>query len=213
MTLCLLLYWFSNRNEDPEGKFDMDARDQVQAIAQGSQWHSWLIRTMLALIFLMASLMSISIANEPAKIEGVVIFNRQPRGHDNSYVLPASDLPPVGGVHHHLFQNCGIYSDPVEPEKAVHSMEHGAVWITYLPGLPEADIAFLQEKVRGQEYLILSPYPGQRSPVVLTSWGIQLEVSSVHDERIERFIARYRLGPATPERGASCTGEFGNPLP
>jgi hypothetical protein len=191
----------------------MDARDQVQAIAQGSQWHSWLIRVMLALIFLMVGLICVSIANEPAKIEGVVIFNRQPRGHDNSFMPPATELPPAGGVHHHLFQNCGIYTDPVDPEKAVHSMELGAVWITYQPELPEADIAFLQEKVRGQEYLLLSPYPGQRSPVVLTSWGIQLEISSVHDERLKSFIARYRLGPATPERGASCTGGFGDPQP
>ncbi len=196
-----------------EGKIDMDARDQVQAIAQVSQWHSWLIRMMLALIFLMASLIGISIANEPAKIEGVVIFNRQPRGHDDSFVSPAGDLPPAGGVHDHLFQNCGIYSSPIESEKAVHSMEHGAVWITYQPGLPEADIALLQEKVRGQEYLLLSPYPGLGSPVVLTSWGVQLETSSVRDKRIEGFIARYLLGPATPERGASCTGGFGNPQP
>lgn len=191
----------------------MDTRDQVQAIVQVSQWHSWLIKTVLALIVLITGLIGVSITNEPAKIEGVVIFNSQPRGHDNSLVLPIEEMPPIGGVHHSQFQNCGIYSSPIEPEKVVHSMEHGAVWITYQPELPETDIVFLQEKIRAQEYLILSPYPGQKSAVALTSWGVQLEINSVYDERIERFIARYRLGPATPERGASCTGGFGNPLP
>ncbi len=84
-------------------------------------------------------------------------------------------------------------------------MEHGAVWITYQPDLPEADIVYLQDKVRGQEYLLLSPFPGQQSPVVLTAWGVQMETPSVRDKRIEQFIARYLLGPTTPERGAPCS--------
>jgi hypothetical protein len=41
--------------------------------------------------------------------------------------------PPVGGPHNPIWQNCGFYSKPVRDEYAVHSMEHGAVWITYSP--------------------------------------------------------------------------------
>jgi len=162
---------------------------------------------------LMAIVIGISIATEPAKIVGVVTFTRQQRGHDSSLKITAAELPPVGGVHHDMYQNCGIYAGPIESEKAVHSMEHGAVWITYQDRLPEADIATLREEVANQQYLLLSPYPGQRSPVVLSGWGVQLELDSVQDDRLEKFIARYRLGPATPERGASCTGGFGDPLP
>jgi hypothetical protein len=199
--------------KDGKGTIDMRARIQAQTIASGDTLQTWLIRAMLVLIFLMAGVIGVGIVNEPAKIEGVVIYNLQPRGHDNSFAFPVGNLPPVGGVHHSLIQNCGIYLALIEPEKAVHSMEHGAVWITYQPGLAEADIAFLQETVRGQEYLLLSPFPEQRSPVVLTTWGVQLEISSVHDGRLEEFIARYRLGPTTPERGASCAGGSGDPLP
>ncbi|HET6446521.1 MAG TPA: DUF3105 domain-containing protein [candidate division Zixibacteria bacterium] len=191
----------------------MMSRILSQARRLSSLRYSCFFALILIAILLMAVVIGISIAKEPARIEGVVTFNRQPRGHDSSLIIPAFDLPPVGGVHHDMFQNCGIYSDPIEAEKAVQSMEHGAVWITYQEGLPEADIAALQQKVAKQQFLLLSPFPGQRSQVVLSSWGSQLELDSAHDERLEKFINRYRLGPATPERGASCTGGFGSPLP
>lgn len=141
---------------------------------------------------------------QPARIDGVIIFGRQPRGHDDSLQIPTGSLPPVGGVHHNRPQPCGYYFTPVEPGAAIHSMEHGAVWITYQPEMAEADIAYLRQLVREWEYLLLSPFPDQQSPVVLTAWGVQLETPTVRDERIRQFIIRYRLGPTTPERGAPC---------
>ena len=186
-------------------------RGQVRRL--GSLQQSWLQVLIVIAVVLMVIAISVSIAKEPAKIQGVVTFNRQPRGHDASLKITAANLPPVGGVHHDVYQNCGIYASAIDTENAVHSLEHGAVWITYQDGLPEADIATLRVKVADQQYLMLSPYPGQRSPIVLTSWGVQLELDSVHDERFNQFIDRYRLGPLTPERGASCAGGFGDPMP
>ena len=189
----------------------MISRIQSRARRLGSLRQSWLIMLILIAIVLMALAIGIAIANESSEIEGLVTFNHQPRGHDSSLKIAAGDLPPVGGVHHDMYQNCGIYASPIEPEKAVHSMEHGAIWITYQEGLPAAEIAALREKVANQQYLLMSPYPGLRSPVVLSGWGVQLELDSVRDARLEDFIARYRQGPKTPERGASCTGGFGDP--
>jgi hypothetical protein len=189
----------------------MDVRSLVQGEAQVSRWQTWVVRGILASIFLMVGGIAIDIANQPTNIDGVIVFNRQSRGHDDSLHLTTGSLPPVGGLHHSQPLDCGIYLAPVEPEKAIHSMEHGAVWITYQPELPEADVVYLQGIARGQEYLLLSPFPGQQSPVVLTAWGVQLNTPSVHDVRIEQFIARYLQGPTTPERGAPCSGALGVP--
>ena len=158
----------------------------------------------ISLTLIVASLMVVFAINKTGNIEGVMIYEQQVRGHNDALHIAQSDLPPVGGTHHSQWQPCGIYSEPVDAARAVHTLEHGAVWITYDPGLPAAQIADLQALAAGQDFLLLSPYPGQRSPIVLTSWGVQLEVQASDDGRIPAFISRYRLGPTTPERGAAC---------
>ncbi len=154
----------------------------------------------------------IIITGAGTKIAGVLDFGTQDRGHDEGVVFAAGSLPPVGGTHSPRWQTCGIYDQPLESKNAVHSMEHGAVWITYRPDLPTAEIESLQKLVQGQTYLLLSPYPTQINDVVLTAWGIQLAVDSVADERIPQFVDEYRLGPQTPEFGASCNGGVGQPV-
>ncbi|GJM41846.1 MAG: hypothetical protein DHS20C20_21280 [Ardenticatenaceae bacterium] len=146
-------------------------------------------------------------------IEDVVQFPRPARGHDDTLVFETSEVPPAGGEHFNIWQNCGIYAEPIQTGNAVHSMEHGALWITYQPDLPSEQIDTLAQLVRSQSFLLLSPYPGQRSPVALTAWGFQLEVDSADDGRIEEFIERYRLGPTTPELGGACVQGVGVPLP
>ena len=146
-------------------------------------------------------------------IEGIVQFPRPARGHDDTLVFDDLEVPPAGGEHFNVWQNCGIYAEPVQTGNAVHSMEHGALWITYQPDLPNDQVQELGQLVRNQTFLLLSPFPEQRSPIVLTAWGFQLEVDSAEDGRIEQFIERYRLGPTTPELGGACTQGVGVPLP
>jgi len=114
------------------------------------------------------------------------------------------DAPPVGGNHAPQWLACNgsIYDEPVVDENAVHSLEHGAVWITYKPDLSNEQIEALKSKVKG--YSFISPYPEQESPVMLTAWGVQLSVDSVDDERVDQFLAKFRQGPQTPEPGATC---------
>lgn len=145
-------------------------------------------------------------------IEGVVELGPQDRGHEDDIVIETGPLPPAGGTHSPLWQNCGIYEAPVDPKYAIHSMEHGAVWLTYSPDLPEEDVEALRDIVGNQSYVLMSPYPGLASNVVLTAWGLQLQVDSVSDGRIEQFIDRYRAGPQTPEPGASCSGSVSTPM-
>lgn len=146
------------------------------------------------------------------ELEGVVQFPRPSRGHEVNLDIPFGELPPAGGVHDPVWQTCGVYDAPLNTANVVHSMEHGAVWITYQPDLPADQVAAIQDAVRGQNFIVVSPYPEQRSPVVMTAWGVQLELPGAADERFDSFIERYRVGPNTPERGASCSNGIGEPI-
>ena len=131
--------------------------------------------------------------------------------HDNDFRYEITDLPPTGGIHATSWLNCGIYDAEVPIENAVHSMEHGAVWLTYDPEQVSADdITLLKNAVRGKGDVVLSQYPSQASPIVLTTWDIQLQLDSAADERVDEFINQYR-GTRGPEAGASCSGGIGTP--
>ncbi|GAA3737646.1 hypothetical protein GCM10022225_20620 [Plantactinospora mayteni] len=115
--------------------------------------------------------------------------------------------PPVGGPHFQRWQNCNgdVYTEPLVDGNAVHSLEHGAVWITYRPGLAPPEVGKLIDRVRGLAYMMLSPYPGQSAPISLQAWGYQLTVDDADDEAIDAFISAYRQTAAI-EPGAPCGG-------
>lgn len=135
-----------------------------------------------------------------------------------------SVTPPVGGQHNATWMNCGIYDKPVPNERAVHNLEHGAVWITYRPSLPPSEVSQLRAFAEKQpmvsstegaasRYMDLTPYPGLPSPIVISSWGFQLKVSSPADPRLQQFVDKFRTSPKyTPEYGGACAGGVGTPL-
>lgn len=161
----------------------------------------------------LAVILYLNVRPEPP-IPGVIQFPRPSRGHDNNveFSLAQFPVPPAGGVHWDSWQNCGVYDEPVETGHAVHALEHGAVWISYHPDLSASDVARLRAYVEGQSHMLLSPYPDQPSPVVLTAWGVQMQLDEVDDGRITRFLDRYLQGPFTPEPGAACDQGVGSPL-
>jgi hypothetical protein len=114
--------------------------------------------------------------------------------------------PPVGGTHAPVWQNCmgDIYTAPIPKENAVHSLEHGAVWVTYKPGLAQSDIDALKSKVQGKDYIFMSPYTSLDKNVSLQAWGFQLKLDSASDPRIDQFIKALRLN-ASMEPGAACS--------
>ncbi|MDT0167353.1 DUF3105 domain-containing protein [Actinotalea sp. AC32] len=123
--------------------------------------------------------------------------------------VAGGSLPPLGGDHDPVVQNCGFYSAPVRDENVVHSLEHGAVWLTYQEGLDATQVERLRELTEANLYVLASPYPDLAAPVVATAWGVQVALDSVDDERLEPFIARYQQGEQTPEPGAPCSGGIG----
>jgi hypothetical protein len=149
---------------------------------------------------------------EPEALADLQRFVGLERAHDEEVVYDQTGLPPVGGIHSGIWQNCGIYDEPIDSKNAVHSMEHGAVWVTYQPNLPAEDVELLRDAVSDHSYALLSPFPALKSPVVLTAWGVQLEVDSADDDRVTSFLDRYVLGPQTPEFGATCSDGNGTPI-
>jgi Protein of unknown function (DUF3105) len=147
-------------------------------------------------------------------VPGVKSFENLSLQHNNGSIN-YEQIPPVGGEHNPVWQNAGFYEQQVIEEKAVHTLEHGAVWITYRADLPENQKEELRRIVESQDCLLASPYPSLSSPVVASAWGKQLRLKSVDDPKLQEFIVAYRKGPQTPESGAPCTGavEKMNPPP
>jgi hypothetical protein len=133
--------------------------------------------------------------------------------------------PPVGGPHAPVWMNAGIYTAAVPSERAVHDMEHGAVWITYQPSLPADQVAELDALVDRQteisedggegsqpgqanRYVVMSPWADGTlpAPIVISSWGFQLRVTAPDDPRLQKFIDTFRHSDHSPEQGAPVDG-------
>ena len=139
-------------------------------------------------------------------LTAAVTTTTYPAGLHRTGQISYTETPPMGGAHHVVWQNCGAYDAPIHEEHGVHSMEHGAIWITYRPDLADGEVQALRALAR-DDFMLLSPFPGLPSPIVLSAWNHQLRLDRADDPKIRGFISRYKNNPSTtPEFGASCTG-------
>ncbi len=144
------------------------------------------------------------------EIEGLETFDNLEALHVQSAV-EYEMTPPAGGPHNPTWLNCGIYEEEVPAEYAVHSLEHGAVWVTYDPEQVQgADLDALRSAMP-RSYIILSPFPGLEAPVVASAWGVQVALDGVDDPRLSDFIVKYRQSPDAPEPGALCSQALDGP--
>jgi len=148
--------------------------------------------------------------NESKWIDTVKKFTYESRNHvtDN---LVYKEIAPVGGDHFPTWQNCGFYSLPIENGNGVHSLEHGAVWITYQPNLSKDEVEILKGYSLLSPYVLISPIENLPNKVTLSAWNNQLTLDDVKDEKILKFIKKFSAGPQTPEPGAVCYGGVGEP--
>lgn len=116
--------------------------------------------------------------------------------------------PPVGGPHDATWAACNgvVYPKAVRDENMVHTLEHGAIWITYNPTkIAAGDLNVLQALVVGKQFITLTPYPKLDQPISLQSWGHQLKVQSASDARVKEFITALKQNQYTfPESGSTC---------
>ncbi|GCB49941.1 DUF3105 domain-containing protein [Streptomyces sp. NL15-2K] len=116
--------------------------------------------------------------------------------------------PPVGGDHNQVWMNCNgdVYTKEINNMNAVHSLEHGAVWVTYTSKASKADVDALAAKVKKTPYTLMSPDEKQADPIMMTAWGHQRTVTSADDPNVGKFFEKFVQGEQTPEKGAACTG-------
>ena len=151
---------------------------------------------------------SYSAGGDGTEVDGVQTFD-----NTSSHVEGVVDYPqnpPAGGAHNPAWLNCGVYTEPVPAENAVHSLEHGALWVTYDPSISDAALESLRS-VLLSTYVILSPFDDLPAPIVLSGWNSQLQVDDADDPRIATFIEEYWQSQNVPEPGALCTGAVDAP--
>jgi hypothetical protein len=131
-------------------------------------------------------------------------------GHTESRVT-YDQTPPVGGPHNPAWLNCGVYDEKQQNENAVHSLEHGAVWITYDPATTTDDEIAALVELAPDTYTIVSPYPGIGDAMAISAWGAQLRFTDVDDPAVLDFLNQFWQSADSPEPGAPCTGAIDGP--
>src|SRR5688572_479453 len=123
---------------------------------------------------------------------------------DITYDRPA----PSGGDHLPApgWLNCGVYNGQVPDELAVHSLEHGAVWVALGPESTDADreaAAGIVDVAPGRVFV--SDVPDLPSQVELVAWGVRLRHDRAADEDAAAFVEEYADASGAPEAGAACS--------
>ena len=178
----------------------------------------WIVGSTAALVVIGLVAASIIFAPKPAtydaggtgaEIEGVETFTNETKHVEGTFDYPQN--PPAGGPHNQYWLNCGVYDQPQQNENAVHSLEHGAIWVTYDAARVSGDELATLRSLLPSTYAILSPYEGLPSPLVVSGWNTQLKVDSASDPRIAEFFEEYWRSQNVPEPGAPCTGAIDGP--
>ena len=168
-------------------------------------------RLLLLVLAVVLTLSACSTGSKAPKssITGLSVFSEEPKTRHTTKHVTYDHTPPAGGMHWpgkeggvYGWLRCGVYTAPVPNEFAVHSEEHGAVWLTYLPGEDPSALAAL---AKGNDYVLVSPYPGQPGPYMASTWGAQLRVDSPDDPRLATFVKDYAGGGQGGEKGADCS--------
>lgn len=179
----------------------------------------WLVGSVAALVVVGLVVASFLFTPRPVTLErgdgdGSSIAGIETFDHSANHVEGTVDYeqtPPAGGDHNAAWLNCGVYTEPVPDENAVHSLEHGAVWITYDPAqVDQAEIDALEAQLPST-YSVLSPYEDMDTPIAVSAWGAQLKIESANDERIGEFLQAYWRNVNGPEPNAACTGAVDGP--
>ena len=113
--------------------------------------------------------------------------------------------PPSGGWHYALTAKKQFYNEPIDDGYALHNLEHGDIWITYHPRVPQS----VKDELKAFAFsrVLISPREANDTDVALVAWervdAFNLENGEFPEGRIQDFITRYRnKGPEKLPLGA-----------
>ena len=120
--------------------------------------------------------------------------------------------PPTSGNHWPVPLSDGVYSAEKPDEAIIHSLEHGRVWVSYKPSIPEQTKKTLEDLLKKYNGTVLTPRSANDMDIALTAWNrldtFNLESDGTFNEqRIIDFINRWRnKGPEfVPGNGGGKT--------
>jgi len=112
-------------------------------------------------------------------------------GHKHVY----NSNPPTSGWHHAQPVEWGIYREEITDEILIHNLEHGGIWISYKPSIPQE----MKQKLEGfskkwGRKIIVAPRSANDTDIALAAWSRldKFSVAEYSDDRVERFIKAYR---------------------
>lgn len=129
----------------------------------------------------------------PPELPGVEAQPNLGRTHSvNGEQVNYATATPTSGTHAASSARCGIFSQEIPPEFAVHSLEHGTVVIWYQADLDPAEVSNLAGIVNEfDDRVIMSPNRQLTDPIVATAWT-RLKAYDSADTEIADFIETYR---------------------
>ena len=111
--------------------------------------------------------------------------------HDPNY----NSNPPTSGNHYPQDAEWGVYDKELPDETLIHNLEHGGIWISYKPGIPED----IRKKLEGfykkwGNHIIVIPRLANDTDIALAAWTRldKFSVQEYSDEQVEQFIKAYR---------------------
>ncbi|MBI2124142.1 MAG: DUF3105 domain-containing protein [Candidatus Wildermuthbacteria bacterium] len=122
--------------------------------------------------------------------------------------------PPTSGDHWPVPLSDGIYSTEKPDEAIIHNLEHGRVWVSYKPSIPEQTKKTLEDLMKRYNGTVLTPRSANDTDIALAAWNrldtFNLEPNGTFNEqRVIDFINRWRnKGPEfVPGNGGGKTYE------
>ena len=123
-------------------------------------WKTWGLRGLgvVAAIGLIAFFLGTETGGPVDVPDGTQTFQGLARTHTDG-AIAYDVVPPPGGEHNPQWLDCGVYESPVPNERVVHTLEPGAIWLTYQPGIQQSDLDRLRSHATSprNSQMVMSP--------------------------------------------------------